>query len=137
MLVVACSDDEITVVRNAIMTTISNAEAFDRENIQIQSAILKTVCHKRYCSYVEKNLLFVMLAILSLYKNVLTAEFADSYGTRNAEMLMDVAGTILSVFKFSRTPLDLQNRPRNLLEELRGEKPKEVLTELKSLEDSA
>jgi len=50
-------------------------------------------------------------------------------------MLLDVAESILGVFGFSRTQLGFQSRSRNFLEELRGERSKEILLELESLED--
>ena len=49
-------------------------------------------------------------------------------------MLLDVAESILRVFGFLRTQLGFQRRPRNFLEELQGERGKEVLLELESLE---
>jgi hypothetical protein len=52
-----------------------------------------------------------------------------------AETLLDVAESILGVFGFSRAQLGFQRRPENFLEELRGERGKEILPELESLED--
>ena len=51
------------------------------------------------------------------------------------EMLLDVAESILGVFGFSRAQLGFQRRPKSFLEELRGERGKEILLELESLED--
>ncbi len=63
------------------------------------------------------------------------AEFAETYDVEKyAEMLLDVAESILGVFGFSRTRLGFQNRSRNFLDELRSEKTKEILMELESLQ---
>lgn len=68
-------------------------------------------------------------------KRVAPAEIAQTYDTEKyAEMLLDVAESILAVFGFSRTQLGFQRRPRSFLEELQGERGKEVLLELESLE---
>jgi hypothetical protein len=50
-------------------------------------------------------------------------------------MLLDVAESILGVFGFSRAQVGCQRRPKSFLEELRGERGKEILLELESLED--
>jgi hypothetical protein len=52
-----------------------------------------------------------------------------------AEMLLDVAESVLGIFGFSRTQLGFQRRAKNFLEELRGERGKEILLELESLEE--
>jgi DNA polymerase elongation subunit (family B) len=63
-------------------------------------------------------------------------DYADGYDVNKyAEMLLDVAESVLGVFGFSRTRLGFQHRPRNFLEELRGERGKEILLELETLED--
>jgi DNA polymerase elongation subunit (family B) len=63
------------------------------------------------------------------------AEFAETYDVEKyAEMLLDVAESILGVFGFSRTRLGFQNRSRNFLDELRSERTKELLMELESLQ---
>ena len=63
------------------------------------------------------------------------AQVASTYDrNKYAEMLLDVAESILGVFGFSRTQLGFQSRPRNFLEELQGERAKEIMLELESLE---
>ena len=63
------------------------------------------------------------------------AKFAETYDVEKyAEMLLDVAESILGVFGFSRTRLGFQNRSRNFLDELRSERTKEILMELESLQ---
>jgi hypothetical protein len=54
---------------------------------------------------------------------------------RYPSMLLDVAESVLGVFRFSGTQLRFQRRPKSFLEELRGESGKETLRELESLED--
>jgi DNA polymerase elongation subunit (family B) len=67
--------------------------------------------------------------------HVAPAEFATTYDVEKyAEMLLDVAESILGVFGFSRTRLGFQNRSRNFLDELRSEMTKEILTELEGLQ---
>ena len=71
-------------------------------------------------------------------KRVAPLEFADTYDTEKyAEMLLDVAESVLGVFEFSRTQLGFQHRPRSFLDELRGENEKEIRFQLESLEDAA
>ena len=66
---------------------------------------------------------------------VAPAEFAETYDVEKyAEMLLDVAESILGIFGFSRTQLGFQNRSRNFLDELRSERTKEILTELEELQ---
>ena len=66
---------------------------------------------------------------------VAPAEFAETYDTEKyAEMLLDIAESILGVFRFSRTKLGFQSKPRNFLEELRSEQTKEILMELSNLQ---
>jgi DNA polymerase elongation subunit (family B) len=55
---------------------------------------------------------------------------ADKY----AEMLLDVAESILAVFGFSRTQLRFERKPRGFLEELRGERGRDILLELENLD---
>ena len=65
------------------------------------------------------------------------AKYAETYDTNKyAEMTLDVAETILTVFGFSRTQLGFKNRRRNFLEELRGERGREILLELKNLDSN-
>jgi len=67
-------------------------------------------------------------------KRISPAEFAETYDTEKyAEMALDVAESILGVFGFSRTQLGFKRRRRNFLEELRGERGKEILLELENL----
>ena len=69
---------------------------------------------------------------------VVPAQFASTYDTdKYAEMLLDVAESILGVFGFTRTQLGFQSHPRNFLEELRGERMKEIMLELESLQPDA
>jgi hypothetical protein len=71
-------------------------------------------------------------------KRVAPAEFAESYDLdKYAEMTLDVAESILSVFGFSRIQLGFQPTTKNFLENLRGEKEREILCELESLGDSS
>ena len=71
-----------------------------------------------------------------LGKHQSEGKYADTYdANKYAEMLLDVAESVLGVFGFSRTQLGFYCMPRNFLEELRGERGKEVLLELESLED--
>lgn len=66
---------------------------------------------------------------------VAPAEFAETYDVEKyAEMLLDVAESILGIFEFSRTQLGFQNRSRNFLDELRSERTREILTELEELQ---
>jgi len=70
-------------------------------------------------------------------KRVAPAEFAESYDPdKYAEMTLDVAESVLSVFGFSRIQLGFQPTTRNFLENLRGEKEEEILCKLESLGDS-
>jgi DNA polymerase elongation subunit (family B) len=69
---------------------------------------------------------------------VAPAQLASAYDrNKYAEMLLDVAESILGVFGFSRTELGFQNHPRNFLDELRGERMKEILMELENLKPDA
>jgi DNA polymerase elongation subunit (family B) len=69
-------------------------------------------------------------------KRVAPLEFTDTYDAdRYAEMLLDVAESVLGVFGFSGTQLGFQRRPKNFLEALRVERGREILLELESLED--
>ena len=69
---------------------------------------------------------------------VAPAELADTYDRdKYAEMLLDVAESILGVFGFTRTQLGFQSHPRNFLEELRSERMKEIMLELESLQPDA
>jgi hypothetical protein len=64
--------------------------------------------------------------------------FASTYDRdKYAEMLLDVAESILGVFGFTRTQLGFQSHPRNFLEELRSERMKEIMLELESLQPDA
>jgi hypothetical protein len=68
-------------------------------------------------------------------KRVAPAGFANNYDAdKYTEMLLDVAESILGVFGFSRTQFGFQRRHRDFLEELRGERAKEIVMELESLE---
>jgi DNA polymerase elongation subunit (family B) len=68
-------------------------------------------------------------------KRISPAEFAENYDAEKyAEMALDVAESILGVFGFSRTQLGFKRRQRNFLEELRGERGKEILLELENLD---
>jgi DNA polymerase-2 len=55
---------------------------------------------------------------------------ADKY----AEMLLDVAESILGVFGFSRTQLGFERNPRSFLEELKSERGREILLELENFD---
>ena len=66
---------------------------------------------------------------------VMPAKFAETYDVEKyAEIALDVAESILGVFGFSRTQLGFQNRPRSFLDELQGEGMREILIELKNLQ---
>ena len=66
---------------------------------------------------------------------VVPAEYAETYDVEKyAEMLLDIAESILGVFGFTRTKLGFQSKPRNFLEELRSERTKEILMELNNLQ---
>lgn len=68
-------------------------------------------------------------------KRTAPTELADSYDTdKYAEMLLDVAESILGVFGFSRTQLGFERKPRSFLEQLRGERGREILLELENLD---
>jgi hypothetical protein len=68
-------------------------------------------------------------------KRISAAELAETYDAEKyAEMTLDVAESILRVFGFSRTQLGFKRRQSNLLEELRGERGKEILLELENLD---
>jgi len=47
---------------------------------------------------------------------------------------LGVAGSILGVFGFSRTQLGFERKPRSFLEELKGERGREILLELENLD---
>jgi len=71
-------------------------------------------------------------------KRVAPLEFADTHDAEKyTEMLLEAAESVLGVFGFSRTQLGFQRRPKSFLEELRGEKEKEIRFELESLENPA
>ena len=66
-------------------------------------------------------------------KRVAPAEFAGSYDAEKyGEMLPDATESILGVFEFSRTQMGFQHKPRGFLEELRGERGREILLELEN-----
>jgi len=68
-------------------------------------------------------------------KRISPAEFAETYDAdKYAEMTLDVAESILGVFGFSRTQLGFKNMRRSFWEELRGERGREILLELRNLE---
>jgi len=68
-------------------------------------------------------------------KRIAPARYAETYDTdKYAEITLDVSETILAPFGFSRTQLGFKKRRRNFLEELRGEKGKEILLELQNLD---
>jgi DNA polymerase elongation subunit (family B) len=68
-------------------------------------------------------------------KRISAAELAETYDAEKyAEMTLDVAESILGVFGFSRTQLGFKRRQRNFLEELRGERGREILLELENLD---
>jgi DNA polymerase elongation subunit (family B) len=70
-------------------------------------------------------------------KRISPAEFAETYDVdKYAEMALDVAESILGVFGFSRTQLGFKHRQRNFLEELRGERGREILLELENLDSN-
>jgi hypothetical protein len=60
----------------------------------------------------------------------LVKAWTDKY----TEMLLDVAESILGVFGFSRIQFGFRRRTRSYMEELRGERAKEIKLELESLE---
>jgi hypothetical protein len=63
------------------------------------------------------------------------AKYAETYDTdKYAEMTLDVAETILAAFGFSRTQLGFKHSQRNFLEELKGERGREILLELENLD---
>jgi hypothetical protein len=68
-------------------------------------------------------------------KRIAPAGLAESYDAdKYAEMLLDVAESILAVFGFSRTQLGFERNPRSFLEELRDERGREILLELENLD---
>jgi DNA polymerase I len=68
-------------------------------------------------------------------RRIAAADYADSYDIdKYTEMLLDVAESILGVFGFSRTQFGFRRRTRSFMEELRGERAKEIILELESLE---
>jgi DNA polymerase elongation subunit (family B) len=70
-------------------------------------------------------------------KRISPAKFAETYDAdKYAEMTLDVAETILGTFGFSRTQLGFKHRQRNFLEELRGERGREILLELENLDSN-
>jgi DNA polymerase elongation subunit (family B) len=78
---------------------------------------------------------YVDTAQINPINRVAPAEYAETYDAEKyAEMLLDIAESILSVFGFSRTKLGFQSKPHNFLEELRSERTKEILMELDSLQ---
>ena len=54
--------------------------------------------------------------------------------TSTQEMTFDVTGSILGVFGFSRTQLGFKHRGRSFLEELRDERGREIVLELRNLD---
>jgi DNA polymerase elongation subunit (family B) len=78
---------------------------------------------------------YVDTAQVNPMKRISPAEFAETYDAEKyAEMILAVAESILGVFGFSRTQLGFKRRQRNFLEELRGERCKEILLELENLD---
>ena len=78
---------------------------------------------------------YVDTARINPISRVAPAEFAESYDVEKyAEMLLDVAESILGIFEFSRRQLGFQDRSRNFLDELRSERTREILTELEELQ---
>jgi DNA polymerase elongation subunit (family B) len=70
-------------------------------------------------------------------KRISPAEFAETYDVNKyAEMTLDVAESLLGVFGFSRTQLGFKHIQRNFLEELRGERGREILLELENLDSN-
>jgi DNA polymerase elongation subunit (family B) len=66
---------------------------------------------------------------------VAAAKYAETYDAdKYAEMTLGVAETILAAFSFSRTQLGFKHRQRNFLEELKGERGREILLELENLD---
>jgi hypothetical protein len=66
---------------------------------------------------------------------IAAAQYAETYDAEKyAEMTLDVAETILAAFGFSRTQLGFKHRPRNFLEELKGQRSREILLELENLD---
>jgi hypothetical protein len=81
------------------------------------------------------GLLYVDTQQLNSMKKLAPAEFAGTYDAETyCELLLNVAGSILSVFVFGlpRTQLGFQRKIRNSLDELRSEITKEVLLELRT-----
>lgn len=69
-------------------------------------------------------------------KRVAPKEFTDTCDVHKyAEMLLDVAESVLGAFGFSRTQLGFPRTDKKPFEELRSERAKEILLELESLED--
>jgi len=81
---------------------------------------------------------YVDMGQVNPMNRVAPAQFAYTYDRdKYAEMLLDVAESILGVFGFTRTQLGFQSHPRNFLEELRGERMTEIMLELESLQTDA
>jgi DNA polymerase elongation subunit (family B) len=72
---------------------------------------------------------------INALKRIAPSGLAESYDAdKYAEMLLDVTESILAVFGFSRTQLGFERKPRSFLEELRGERGREILLELENLD---
>jgi DNA polymerase elongation subunit (family B) len=80
------------------------------------------------------NYVYVNATHINPMNRVIPAEYAETYDVEKyAEMVLDVAESILGVFKFSRTQLGFQTKP-SFLNELRSESMKEILMELENLQ---
>jgi len=83
------------------------------------------------------NYVYVDTEQVNPMKRISPAEFAQTYDAdKYAEMTLDVAESVLGVFGFSRTQPGFKHRQRNFLEELRGERGREILLELKNLDSN-
>ena len=66
-----------------------------------------------------------------------SADFAETYDIdKYTEMTLDAEESILGVFGFSRTQLGFKHRQRSFLEELLGERGREILLELENLDSN-
>jgi DNA polymerase elongation subunit (family B) len=77
---------------------------------------------------------YVDVEAVNPMNRVAPLDYAETYDRdKYAEMVLDVAESILSVFGFSKTQLGYQQTSRDFLEALRGEREMEIRLELESL----
>ena len=96
---------------------------------------------KRLESGENINFLYINAEHKNPFRRVVPAAILDENHKyydqdKYAELVLDLAETILGIFGFERKQLRIGPKSRNYLDELRFERSKERLTELESLMES-